>query len=71
MGVECICFSYIVGVLPLAFGIYVLNVGKVYLTSWSEEPLRGNRARLVGFSLIMASVLYYGVILWAWSCYDR
>jgi hypothetical protein len=71
MGVECLCFTYFMGLVALFYGIYVLVVGQVYLTSWSKELVRGEKAKLAGFILILSSIIYYAITLWAWSFYDR
>jgi hypothetical protein len=71
MGLECLLFSYFVGLVPLAYGLYVLIVGKVYVSSLSKEPIRGDKARSLGCLTMLVGIAYYVVISWAWSFYDR
>jgi hypothetical protein len=70
MGVECICFSFVVGILPFLYGLYAIIGGKIFLTSWSRDPIRGSNARMLGLGSVLFSVGYYAVIIWAWSKYD-
>jgi hypothetical protein len=65
------CFSFFVGFLPLGYGFHVFKVEEIFLTPWSKEPLRDGRAVLAGVLLIVVGVLYYAIIIWAWSHYDR
>jgi hypothetical protein len=71
MGVELLLFSYAVGLVPVFYGIYIAIAGRAYLASWSREPVRGIRARLLGLFSLIAACAYYAVISWAWSFYDR
>jgi hypothetical protein len=71
MGAELIVFSYVVGLIPLAYGLYVAVAGRVYLSTWSTEPVRGWKARLLGCVSMLMAVAYYATITWAWSVYDR
>jgi hypothetical protein len=71
MGIELILFSYAVGLIPILFGLVVLISGRVRVTLWSVEPLKGLEARMVGLATILMAVPYYAVISWAWSIDDR
>ena len=71
MGVECLLFSYLAGLAPLAYGLYIAIVGKVYLSSRHKEPIRGDKARLLGLLTVLVGIGFYAVITWAWSYYDR
>jgi hypothetical protein len=71
MGGECLLFSYLIGLGPLAYGLYIAIVGKVYLSSLHKEPIRGDKARLIGFLTMLVGIGYYAAITWAWSFYDR
>jgi hypothetical protein len=71
MGEDCILFSYLLGLLPFAYGFYVMCVRRVYLYSWSRVPIVGPKAVWLGLLCILFSVLYYAVIIWAWSTYDH
>jgi hypothetical protein len=71
MGGEFFILTYAVGLLPLAFGLYVTIVGSVYLNSFSKQPIKGSTARLLGCLCMLVGVAYYITITWAWSFYDR
>ncbi len=71
MGGECIVISYAIGLAPLAFGLYVIIVGRVYLTSMSKEPVTGIKACVLGCFCVVVAMVYYSAITWAWSFYDR
>ena len=64
---ECLCFTLIAGLFPLFFGLYILMVGKVYLTSFSKRPITGGNARHLGLLCILFTFFYYVVFFWAWS----
>ncbi len=49
MGAELLLFSYVLGLVPISYGLHTVIAGRVYLTSLSKEPVRGTRARLLGF----------------------
>src|SRR5438552_3492726 len=34
MGLECLCCSFAVGIVPFFYGLYIVVVGKVFLTFW-------------------------------------
>jgi hypothetical protein len=59
--------SYVLGLVPIGYGIYVLIVGKAYLSSSSRVPLKGDFARAMGLIRIVAGIVYFVVITWAWS----
>ena len=71
MGLECLLFTYAVGLVPLGYGLYVIVVGRIFLSSISKEPVRGRNARLLGCLTMLIGVAYYVMITWAWSFYDR
>lgn len=71
MGLEWILFTYAVGLIPIFHGIHIVSSGRVYLSSRSTEPIRGTRARLLGFFTLVMTYAYYSVITRAWSVYDR
>ena len=71
MGGECIVISYALGLVPLVFGLYVTIAGRVYLTSMSDKPVTGTKARILGCLSVLVAMAYYGAITWSWSFYDR
>jgi hypothetical protein len=71
MDAELLLFSYVLGLVPIFYGLYIVIAGRVYLTSLSKEPVRGTRARLLGFVSLVMAWAYYTTITWAWSVYDR
>lgn len=71
MGVECLLFTYGLGLFALGYGLYVAVVGRVRLTSLSRKPLEGAKAHLLGLICFFAAIVYLVVITWAWSHYDR
>ncbi len=71
MGLELLLFSYAVGLAPILYGLWIVVSGRVRLTSASREPVRGARARLVGLFTLVTACVYYAIITWAWSKYDR
>jgi len=70
MGCECNLLSYVVGLVPLGYGIRN-DRREMYLFSWSQEPIRGSAARELGYLTILIGVAYYLTITWAWSFYKR
>jgi hypothetical protein len=68
---ECFVLSflctYLLGLVPIGYGIYVLIVGKAYLSSSSREPLKGDFARAMGLLCIVAGIVYFVIITWGWS----
>jgi hypothetical protein len=71
MGAECILFSFTPGLFALGAGLYFVVVGRVYLTSWSRKPFLGVKARILGLVCILVAIMYFAVVIWAWSKYDR
>jgi hypothetical protein len=71
MGIELFLFSYGVGLIPILYGLSIVIRGRVYLSLWSREPMRGLAARFLGIFTIVMALAYYATITWAWSFYDR
>lgn len=71
MGAELIIFTYFIGLVPFAFGRYVVVAGRVYLSVFSKEPIKGEVARWLGSLCLLATAGFYAIITWAWSVYDR
>jgi hypothetical protein len=71
MVTEFILFTYALGLLALGYGLYIAVVGRVYLTSWSRQPILGAKARVLGLARVLLALVYFAVVTWAWSKYDR
>jgi len=71
MGLELIFFTYAVGLVPLVYGLYVVIVGRVYVTSLSQKPLSGTMARLLGLVCVIVAIGWFVAISWAWGKYGR
>ena len=71
MGVELLMLSYLVGLIPIAYGLSIAITGRITLTPWSRGPTRGLKAWLLGCVCMIAAIAYYTTIDWAWSLYDR
>jgi hypothetical protein len=71
MGGECILITFIAGWVPFFYGFWICASGRVYLSSTSDEPLRGWKAKFLGLMTILCSIAYFVVFFWAWSKYDR
>ena len=71
MGIEFILFTYFVGLFLLLYGVYVLIVGRLYMTIRSREPIKGFEARVWGLNCVLWSFIWFWAITWAWAKYSR
>ena len=71
MGLECLLFTYAVGLFLPVYGLYIVVVGRVYLSPRSDGPLRGTTARVWGLLCVMLAVAWFLALTWAWGKYGR